>query len=339
MYGCVIAIVVVLIILIVLYAIYYSLYSNKNYVYYDGTYYTNDRDSFKRGRKLPFTGNPNSNSIISTTSDIPIEYSIPNTLERNLLNNNIGAAQGKAIAELYRWQNGASGSYLPNNGGQDSCTGLSCIGKGSTAQCSGYGEDITCPQNNSNGNKNHFQNGEKNLKQIQDTLKHETMFGKHYKKHMTDSTTPDHFQANLPRKLDAYNRSGPKVTPEDISQAEQEQWLVSHMSGNNDPQNDTLFGNSLPSSTHIPGGDYSSYITNLVADPRVMENQKKWSDEMFPWSGTAFSPDDGDEMAANSLSFTGLRRPQAVAQSSAAMFITEIDAPSIINNPKFNFNG
>ena len=92
-------------------------------------------------------------------------------------------------------------------------------------------------------------------------------------------------------------------------------------------------GQGLPVS---PTGDYNSYVTNLVADARVQENQNKWANEISPWSGTAMTVDDLDEAVAQ-VNFRGLMRPQGVAQTSDTMFITEVDATSFINNGRLSW--
>ena len=361
MLVCIIVIIIILIILIIASAVYYSTYSNQSYVYYDGQYYYNgseeptNMDQFNRGQrgrqKQGFLGNYNNHNDtkISTINDIPYQFGPYASAERALLNRNILAAQGNSIPEFYRWQPGANSSYLPENGGQDTCINeTDCIGKGSSYTCSGLGDNVSCvdtsvPAPQPNPTISHFQNSPldtiknaKDSKKIDDIKNNELMFGK-YKRNGSSLSNLEQ-QSNLPRGLDSYHRSGAKLTPEDNSQADQEMWLASYMD-NKDPQNDSGLGNDLPSSTHIPSGDYMSYITNLVADPRLQENHHKWSEEMSPWSGTAFSPDDLDEAVGNDLSFVGLRRPQAIAQSSDALFITEADATNVIDNPRFNFMG
>jgi hypothetical protein len=87
-----------------------------------------------------------------------------------------------------------------------------------------------------------------------------------------------------------------------------------------------------------PKGDYNSYVKSLVADERLQDNHNKWVNEMLPWSGTARNVDNIDEAMANSLSFVGLRRPQAILQSSDALFQTELDTSDLINNKPFRFN-
>ena len=351
MLVCIIVIIIILIILIIATAAYYNTYSNQNYVYYDGQKYYrgNDSDSFFKGKHKQnnfisnLYGNKN-NAKISTINDIPYQFSPYASAERALISQNILNAQGHSIPEFYRWQNGASGSYLPNAGGQDSCLNeTDCIGKGSSYTCSGLGDDATCTshdnsQDNFQANPNSLDavKSSSNTKKINDIKNNELMFGK-YKRNGNALSNLEQ-QPNLPRGLNAYNRSGSRITPEESTQADQEMWLASYMDGK-DPQNDSGLGNDLPSSTHVPSGDYSSYITNLVADPRLQENQQKWANEMSPCSGTAFSPDDLDEAVGNDLSFVGLRRPQAIAQSADSLFITEADATNIINNPRFNFMG
>ena len=353
MLSCILVIIIILLILVISGIFYYSSYSNQNYVYYDGEkYYRGDSFQQKPGilsklfNKNSFQSNsdyPN-NARISTANDIPSAFGSYKSAQKAVLNRNILAAQGNAIPAMYRWQNGASGSSLPEFGGQDQCISESdCIGKGSSYKCSGLGDNATCTSSQDNfqttpdasdtlaaakqSSASNKVNGIKN---------NELMFGKNSRSGSALSNLAN--QPNLPRGLSANNRSGAKTTPEEMSMADQEQWLALYMDAK-DPNDIPSLGNDLPSSTKIPTGDYNSFITNLVADPRLMENQHKWAEEMFPWSGTAFSPDDMDETIGNSLSFTGLRRPQATAQGSDSLFITEVDATNIIDNPRFNFMG
>ena len=386
MLVCVLVIIIILIILIIAVAVYYSNYSNQNYVYYDGQQYYRGDDGFKSRRKKSFFAGlfggkskfsngsngstppiSSNSSIIYTANDIPYQFSPSSSAERALLGGNILAAQGNSIPDFYKQQGGANSSILPDGGGSSSCTNaLSCIGKGSSPTCSGFGDEAVCqtgsacPQPNGNGSpsngnvapsngfRNHFQNSpstgtdlesvkqNKGISKINEIQNNELMFGK-YKRNGNSLSNLEQ-QPNLPRGLSANNRSGAKITPEESSQAEQQQWLASYFDGS-DPQNNSGLGNDLPSSTKIPSGDYSSYILNLVADPRLQENQHKWAEEMSPWSGTAFSPDDLEEAIEADLKFVGLRRPQATSQGSDTLFLTEADPHHLIGNSRFNFMG
>ena len=351
MLSCILVIIIILVILLITGMCYYSSYSNQNYIYYDGKkYYRGDsfNNRFKKlFNKSNFQSDDSSNknnAIISTANDIPTAFRPYQSAQKAVLNRNILAAQGNAIPEMYRWQNGASGSSLPEFGGQDQCINESdCIGKGSSYKCSGLGDSTTCTSSQDNfqaapaapgtlaaAKQSSVEN------QINGIKNNDLMFGKNSRSGSALSNLAN--QPNLPRGLSANNRSGAKTTPEEMSMADQEQWLALYMDAK-DPNDIPSLGNDLPSSTKIPTSDYNSFITNLVADPRLMENHQKWSEEMFPWSGTAFSPDDMDETIGNSLSFVGLRRPQATAQGSDSLFITEVDATNIIDNPRFNFMG
>lgn len=119
-----------------------------------------------------------------------------------------------------------------------------------------------------------------------------------------------------------------------IATAEQEMFMADRLSNEET-------GSGVPlgyGGEYGPKGDYGSYVKSLVADERLQENHSKWVNEMLPWSGTARNVDNIDEAMANSISFIGLRRPQAIVQSSDALFQTELDASDLINNKPFRFN-
>jgi hypothetical protein len=119
-----------------------------------------------------------------------------------------------------------------------------------------------------------------------------------------------------------------------IATAEQEMFMADRLSNG-----ETGIDSSLGSGGDFgPKGDYESYVKSLVADERLQENHRKWVSEMMPWSGTAKMVDTIDEAMSNSLSFVGLRRPQAIVQGSDALFKTEIDATNLIDNKPFRFN-
>jgi hypothetical protein len=120
-----------------------------------------------------------------------------------------------------------------------------------------------------------------------------------------------------------------------ISTAEQEMWLANR----NDPS--IAIDSNLGASSYAnnnPNADYSAYINSLVADNRMIDNHKKWVNEMTPWSGTARNVDNIEEALSNSTHWLGLRRPQPIAQGSEALFLTELGPTNFINNPKFIFN-
>jgi hypothetical protein len=144
----------------------------------------------------------------------------------------------------------------------------------------------------------------------------------------------------LPQGLDRYHRSGASLTPEDVAEAEREQWFSAtdaDQSGafntelSQDPTSDTMMYH-----TPSPALDYGSYITDLISDPRTRENHRRWVEEMKPWSGVAMKVDNLE--MDNYVDFIGLRRPQAVAQYNPLQ-LTEIDTWDLAVNPKFNFRG
>lgn len=85
--------------------------------------------------------------------------------------------------------------------------------------------------------------------------------------------------------------------------------------------------------------DYASHITDLVVDPNMRRNHDAWVRDTKPFSAMSASfVDDMDEAVAASLSYQGLRRPQAVAQGRDALFITEADSDLLASqHKKFNF--
>jgi len=143
-----------------------------------------------------------------------------------------------------------------------------------------------------------------------------------------------------PRGLDAYHRAGARLRPEQIAEAEREQWFAATETDNSgsfntelaqDPTSDTMQYH-----TPSPALDYDSFITDLVVDPRTRDNHRRWVEEMKPWSGTAMKVDDLD--MENYIDFQGLRRPQAVVQYNPLQ-LTEIDTYDLAKNKKFNFRG
>jgi hypothetical protein len=145
-----------------------------------------------------------------------------------------------------------------------------------------------------------------------------------------------------PHGLDRYHRSGPHLKPEQIAEAEREQWYAAteaNRSGSfnteltQDAQTDTMQYHSAQ-----PAIDYSGYITDLVVDPRTKDNHSRWVEEMKPWSGTAMMVDDLDEALEATTHFIGLRRPQAIVQYNPLQ-LTERDSYTFASNPKFNFKG
>lgn len=144
------------------------------------------------------------------------------------------------------------------------------------------------------------------------------------------------------RGLSAYNRAGAYLTPELLNNAERAQWFSATARDNSGTFNTELGGDKASDTLQYhqsePGLDYNSYVTDMVLDPRTRLNHQHWAREMAPYSGTAMMVDDMDEALEATTSFTGLRRPQAVAQDNPWQ-LTERDANTFIGNTKFNFRG
>ena len=145
-----------------------------------------------------------------------------------------------------------------------------------------------------------------------------------------------------PHGLDRYHRSGANLRPEDVAEAEREQWFAANDENNTGGYNTELAqdaqADAMQYHTAQPAIDYSGHITDLVIDPRTRENHQRWVEEMRPWSGTAMIVDDMDEALEASAHFTGLRRPQSVVQHNPLQ-LTERDSSTFASNPKFNFRG
>jgi hypothetical protein len=152
---------------------------------------------------------------------------------------------------------------------------------------------------------------------------------------------------NQPRSLDARARDqsgqssfGGRSGPEAVAEAERELWNAALEADNagsfNSEVAQDVSADTMQYHSAAPPGDYDSYITDLVVDPRTRDNHRKWVEEMKPWSGTAMTVDDLD--LEPTVDFIGLRRPQAVAQYNPLQ-LTEIDSGDLISNPRFNFRG
>lgn len=145
-----------------------------------------------------------------------------------------------------------------------------------------------------------------------------------------------------PHGLDRYIRSGAHLRPEDIAEAEREQWFAateaSHSEGFNTELSQDMQTDTMQYHTTQPSIDYSGLITDLVVDPRTRENHQRWAEEMKPWSGTAMMVDNMDEAMEAGADFIGLRRPQAIVQHNPLQ-LTERDTYTYATNPKFNFKG
>jgi hypothetical protein len=137
-----------------------------------------------------------------------------------------------------------------------------------------------------------------------------------------------------------YNHAGAYVTPEQMAEAEREQWYATSNMDNcatfNSELTNDMSADTTQYHTSQPAINYDKYIVDLVADTRVKANHDKWLEEMQPWTGTTMKVDNLD--IEPYISFTGLRRPQAVVQYNP-MQITEADTWDLSGNPKFNFRG
>lgn len=145
---------------------------------------------------------------------------------------------------------------------------------------------------------------------------------------------------SFPYGLDAYHRSGAYITPENVAEAEREQWF-SALDADQAGQFNTELGregftDTMQYHQAAPAIDYGSYITDLVVDPRTRDNHNRWVEEMKPWSGVAMKVDSLD--MENYVDFQGLRRPQAVVQYNPLQ-LTEIDTFDLSVNRPFNFMG
>jgi len=145
---------------------------------------------------------------------------------------------------------------------------------------------------------------------------------------------------SFPYGLDAYHHSGAYVTPENIAEAEREQWYSALGADQSGQFNTELahegFTDTMQYHAAAPAIDYGSYITDLVVDPRTRDNHDRWVEEMKPWSGVAMKVDTLD--IEPTLDFQGLRRPQAVVQHNPLM-LTEADTYTLSGNRPFNFMG
>jgi len=138
------------------------------------------------------------------------------------------------------------------------------------------------------------------------------------------------------------NKSGAYLSPEQLAEAEYEQWnevTKDNSSGTFDTElSHDMSADALQYHKSHPAMDYDSYITDTVVDPRTKDNQRRWANEMKPYSGTAMTVDNLDEAMEACTHFTGLRRPQCVVQDNPLQ-ITERDCDTFRHNKKFYFQG
>ena len=145
----------------------------------------------------------------------------------------------------------------------------------------------------------------------------------------------------VPGVLERYHQSGALVRPEDITAAEDSLWSSS-LEDQGIAKYDTELafdsGNDATGYHKAAPIEYNEMITDTVLDPRAVENHIKWAESMIPWAGVSTSPDTLDEVLEATTNFTGLRRPQAIAQYNALQ-VTERDTMTFLGNHKFNFLG
>lgn len=141
---------------------------------------------------------------------------------------------------------------------------------------------------------------------------------------------------------DAPHLAGTHLTPEMMNNAERAQWFSATAKDNSGTFNTDLGCDQAADTFQYhqsqPGMDYNSYVADMVIDPRTRLNHQNWAREMAPFSGSTMIVDDLDEALEAGTHFTGLRRPQAVAQDNPWQ-LTERDANTFIGNTKFNFRG
>jgi hypothetical protein len=83
-------------------------------------------------------------------------------------------------------------------------------------------------------------------------------------------------------------------------------------------------------------GDYNAYVTEVIADDRMLQNHAEWVKEVKPFSQTSMVIREFD--IEPSINFVGLRRPQAVAVYNPTQ-LTELSPEDLAPNPKFDFRG
>ncbi len=151
---------------------------------------------------------------------------------------------------------------------------------------------------------------------------------------------PPHMTIN---SMDRYFRSGANLSPEDIAEAERESWFTATQSdctaGYNteegfDPGSDTMqYYNKAPAI------DWNTYAVDLIVDPRMRENHRRWVKEMQPWSGVSKKVDTLE--VENYTDRTGIRSFswQPPAQHNPLQ-LTEVDSHDFARGFKsFRFNG
>ena len=312
MLTCIIIILVIIIIIIIAGACFYGYNGQQNYVYYDGVrYYRGKNGFFNRKNRNKGTFNNGMENVISNVQHVPPPLQAQNMWKKSVMDNNIDMLQKiDTDPELFNF-------VYPKNGGNN----ITIPDK----KCTGFGENVVCEDfYNYIGNRDEQQYAPHNYVDL---------FENNKKINHEINRDFKGIDRNLNRDMRQMKRDNSTINAK-ISSAEQELYMANR--NNSTEYRDKDFGSSLVSST--PASDYSKYLDSLVIDERTMQNHLKWANEMAQWSGTtARGIDNIDEAMSNSLNWVGLRRPQPISQGSDALFITEVGAKDLINNPKFNF--
>lgn len=139
-----------------------------------------------------------------------------------------------------------------------------------------------------------------------------------------------------------YHASGAHLMPQDVEKAMRESWFAAPFSDATTHNYDVDLGYSAGEDAMQyhqpePGIDYDRYVTDLVVGPRMRENHSRWVQEMKPWSQGVLKVDTLE--VENYLPFTGLRRPQPVAQYNPLQ-LTEVDTYDLARGAnEFRFQG
>jgi len=130
------------------------------------------------------------------------------------------------------------------------------------------------------------------------------------------------------------------VDPDRIADAEREAWYAADANVEKFATDPSAANQSADPviAGDVGGLDYTRYTTDLIVDPRMRENHRKWVEEMGPWSGALRNVDNLDEALEASTNFVGLQRPQAVPVYNPTQ-VTELGPDIFAGNHKFRFNG
>lgn len=262
---------------------------------------------------------PLKKAIITNSSTIPPQFLPKNAASHAILANNISNLQGKVEPEMF-------GYFFP----KDESSTMKKLMDNTT--CTGYGENVTCKPNKPTIAPN------KDAATAMPTISQQTLTNTGTFNSLYGNSSGSPFNANVASSVYGNISDGNSmaISASKIASAEQELWMANRLSdGQVSMDNLDLAPLAILAAPTI---NYESYLDSLVIDERLLNNHSNWVHEMLPWAGTAQMVDTIDEAVSNSVPWTGLRRPQSVAQDSSALYQTELDAKSFINNPKFVFN-